>query len=92
MHRLNGGGVVAALKQVVPPLGLAALIGAIAIAAVRGVTDDVRAERWMGGAAIVPALLLYVLACRLLVPQRYAEVVELVTTRLRRTGSTTPPG
>jgi O-antigen/teichoic acid export membrane protein len=84
VQKRGGGGGRAILVEVLPPLMIASAIGAVAILAAHALTTDASAQRWALALLALPALGIYALACRLIVPRRLGEVVELVRQRVRR--------
>ena len=70
--------------QVVAPLIVAAILAAAVLGGVRAAHVTVDGERWLLGASVVPALIVYALLGRSMMPSRFAEIVELIVGRFRR--------
>jgi O-antigen/teichoic acid export membrane protein len=72
------------VAQVIAPLAIAGAIAAVVIGASHAYPTLLHDQRWLLAAMVPPALLMYAAAGRLLMPVRFAEIVELVAGRFRR--------
>lgn len=84
VHRHSGGKTRAILVQVLPPLLIASILAALSLLLARALSTDAAVERWVAAGLMLPAVIVYAAACRIIVPRRFEEVVGLVRARLTR--------